>query len=73
MGKRKFKIGDKVRVKDKKFKGEDAEETNEVRGKVGTVIDIDPCYCYPYTVSFEDYWAQILFRASELEKVEENE
>jgi ribosomal protein L21E len=64
----KFKVGDRVKVKDVEFTGEDAKEANECRGKVGTITEIDPTYCFPYTVTFDDYWSPMLFNASHLEK-----
>lgn len=62
---RKFKVGDKARVKDKIFTGEDADIANKVRGKVGEVVEISD-HKYPYDVEIEG--KIILFRASELEK-----
>jgi len=70
MGKRKFKVGDKAKVKNIKFRGEDAKDANAVRGKIGTVVEIDPNYYYPYEIHFYGYWTNIMFKASQLDKVE---
>ena len=66
---RKFKIGDKVRVKVFKVKGPDDEGVENTMGKTGTIQGYAPSYQYPYEVAFVDF-GTMLYTARELEKVE---
>jgi len=72
MGKRKFEIGDKVRVKNFKVKYPDDESVVLRMGKVGTIQCYEPEGEYPYNVEFDDNsnLDDMMFKASELEKVE---
>lgn len=72
MGKRKFEVGDKVKVKNFRVRGADAEGVKERVGKVGTIQSYSPNDDYPYNVEFDNLEIEdMLFKASELEKVEE--
>jgi len=72
MGKRKFEVGDKVKVKNFRVRGADAEGVKERIGKVGTVQSYAPEDDYPYNIEFDDEKIEDLqFKASELDKVEE--
>jgi len=66
---RKFKIGEKVRVKHFKVKGSDDEGVKATMGKTGLINGYAPSDLYPYEVKFKDL-ERILYTARELEKVE---
>lgn len=73
MTKRKFEVGDKVKVKNFRVRGADAEGVKERVGKVGTIQSYSPDgHDYPYNVEFDNPEVEaMLFKASELDKVME--
>jgi len=74
MGKCKFEVGDKVRVKQFKVKGLDEEGVKTRIGKIGVIQSYSPEDIYPYNVEFDDPEIEdMLFKASELEKTEDVE
>ena len=68
---RKFKIGDKVRVKDTiKIEDDDIDGVKETIGKIGTITKYYSGGKYPYKVEFDEC-DDMEFAARELEKVED--
>lgn len=71
---RKFKLGDKVKVKDNiQIPKDDDEGVGKTVGRVGTIQSYAPQTQYPYNVEFDDPNApeleDMMFKATELEKV----
>ena len=70
MGKRKFEIGDKVRIKNFRVIGADAEDIKKRVGKTGTIQSHSSDDDYPYNVQFDEEGIEdCLFKPSELEKI----
>lgn len=75
--KQKFKVGDKVRVKDRVFDGEDDEfkETIKDLPRTGIIVEIDKKWKYPFTIQFNDASMDeacndLMFKESDLEKID---
>jgi hypothetical protein len=66
--KKRFFIGQKVRVKDIEFTSDDSKLANKKRGVIGTIEEIDLEYVYPYNIAFSD-GTELMFKRDELERV----